>query len=196
MSTTVLDLLRHGEPEGGRRYRGHGVDDPLSEAGWSQMWAAVAAMESGWNRVITSPLARCRAFAEQVAEHHDLPLAIEPEVREVGFGVWEGLSPDEVEVRYAEGLAAFRADPVGARPQGAEPAQAFYDRSTRALAAIAQRHAGERILVVAHAGTLRAATAWAVGAPLPEVFRIKVGYAGRLRLRFEAGRPWLDLGPW
>lgn len=196
MTATVLDLLRHGEPEGGRRYRGHGVDDPLSETGWAQMWAAVAAMGPGWDRVVTSPLVRCRAFAEQVAERHGLPLAIEPEIREVGFGIWEGLSPDEVQARYAGMLAAFRADPVGARPAGAEPAQAFFDRSTGALAAIAKRYAGERVLVVAHAGTLRAAAGWAVQAPLTEIFRIKVDYAGHVRLRFEAGRPWLDLGPW
>ena len=196
MTATVLDLLRHGEPEGGRRYRGHGVDDPLSETGWAQMWAAAEAMGPGWDRVVTSPLARCRAFAERLAERHGLPLAIEPGIREVGFGIWEGLSPDEVKTRYADVLAAFRADPVGARPEGAEPAQAFFDRSTRALAAIAERQAGERVLVVAHAGTLRAAVGWAVQAPLPEIFRIKVDYAGHVRLRFEAGRPWLDLGPW
>ena len=196
MTATVLDLLRHGEPEGGRRYRGHGVDDSLSETGWTQMWAAVATHSGPWDRIVTSPLMRCRAFAEALAERRGLPLTIEPGIREVGFGVWEGLSPDEVEARYPAVLAAFRADPVGARPEGAEPAQAFFDRSTRALAALAERHAGERILVVAHAGTLRTATAWAVKAPLPEVFRIKVGYAGRLRLRFHDGRPWLDLGPW
>ena len=115
MTSTVLDLLRHGEPEGGRRYRGHGVDDPLSEIGWSQMWAAVEAIDTAWDRVVTSPLARCRAFAEALAERHALPLAIEPDIREVGFGVWEGLSHDEVKSRYADMLAAFRADPVGAR---------------------------------------------------------------------------------
>ena len=38
MSDTVIDLIRHGEPVGGRRYRGH-IDDPLSERGWQQMWS-------------------------------------------------------------------------------------------------------------------------------------------------------------
>jgi len=37
---TTIDLLRHGEPEGGVRYRGDGVDDPLSARAWKQMWAA------------------------------------------------------------------------------------------------------------------------------------------------------------
>ena len=37
---TTIDLIRHGEPVGGRKYRGQ-TDDPLSEKGWEQMWKAV-----------------------------------------------------------------------------------------------------------------------------------------------------------
>ena len=60
---TWVDLLRHGEPEGGRRYRG-AQDDPLSERGWRQMHASgiEGAQLTG---VVSSPLRRCRAFAER-----------------------------------------------------------------------------------------------------------------------------------
>ncbi|MGH8626386.1 MAG: hypothetical protein ACREYC_14335 [Gammaproteobacteria bacterium] len=37
---TFIDLRRHGEAEGGARYRGS-TDDPLTAEGWAQMWAAV-----------------------------------------------------------------------------------------------------------------------------------------------------------
>ena len=37
---TTVDLLRHGEPEGGKKFRG-AVDDPLSPQGWAQMRTAV-----------------------------------------------------------------------------------------------------------------------------------------------------------
>ena len=36
--SVYLDLLRHGETEGGTRYRGT-TDDPLTAAGWEQMRA-------------------------------------------------------------------------------------------------------------------------------------------------------------
>ena len=39
---TIIDLIRHGEPEGGRAFRGHSIDDPLSEKGWQQMWDVLA----------------------------------------------------------------------------------------------------------------------------------------------------------
>ena len=193
--STILDLIRHGEPVGGRRYRGHGVDDPLSDTAWAQMWASVDAIPAPWTRIVTSPLVRCRAFAEAMGERLDLPVEIEPGIREVGFGVWEGLSPDEVKLRYADMLNAFRADPVNARPTGAEGAQAFFDRSVEALRRIAEHYDEEQVLVVAHAGTLRAATAWALQAPLAEVFRITAPYAARVRILWKQGRPFLELAP-
>ncbi len=41
-AATRIDLLRHGETQGGSRFRGRG-DDPLTEQGWAQMWSAVGA---------------------------------------------------------------------------------------------------------------------------------------------------------
>ena len=41
MQNIIIDLIRHGEPQGGPRYRGDGIDDPLSDKGWRQMWDAV-----------------------------------------------------------------------------------------------------------------------------------------------------------
>ncbi len=73
---STIDLLRHGEPVGGVRYRGDGVDDPLSERGWAQMWAAVGEF-TDWTHVISSPLLRCCRFADAVAERYHLPLVVD-----------------------------------------------------------------------------------------------------------------------
>jgi len=60
-STTVIDLLRHGDVEGGDVFRGSS-DDPLSDDGWRQMQDALED-KSGWDVIITSPLQRCCEFA-------------------------------------------------------------------------------------------------------------------------------------
>ena len=52
---TIIDIIRHGEPVGGTRIRGNGVDDPLSERGWQQMWVAVQNAPT-WSRIITLPI--------------------------------------------------------------------------------------------------------------------------------------------
>ena len=78
-SETCIDLLRHGEPVGGRRYRGQ-IDDPLSDTGWQQMRAALADRRD-WDIIYTSPLRRCAEFAGELAARHGLPLASDPRLQ-------------------------------------------------------------------------------------------------------------------
>ena len=130
--TTTLDLMRHGEPVGGRRYRGQ-IDDPLSEKGWAQMHAAVGDAKP-WAQIVSSPLLRCRAFAERLAGRHGLPLSFDARLMEVGFGEWEGKSAAEIEQDAPGILDRFKADPVNVRPAGAEPLADFQARVAAGLA--------------------------------------------------------------
>ncbi|WJW75342.1 histidine phosphatase family protein [Thiohalobacter sp. IOR34] len=177
---TRIDFLRHGEPEGGRRFRGHGVDDPLSERGWAQMWAAVG-QAADWSSVVSSPLRRCREFAVALAERHGLPLVIEADFREVGFGRWEGLSPEQIMARDAAEYEAFYRDPVHCRPAGAEPLEAFGSRVAAAFERCLQARAGERLLVVAHAGVIRAALGQVLAAAPAAWYRVAVDNAAFTR---------------
>ena len=184
--TTTLDLLRHGEPVGGRKYRGQ-IDDPLPEKGWAQMHAAVGE-SAPWTRIVSSPLVRCRAFAEALAGRHGLPLTLDERLREVGFGVWEGKSAAEIEQEAPGSLDRFKRDPVNARPAGAEPLADFHARVAAALDAILAQHQDQHVLLVGHAGVIRMAFAWALHVPLEHAYRIEVASAGLTRLRFVDGR--------
>jgi len=183
--TLTLDLMRHGEPVGGRRYRGQ-IDDPLSERGWVQMRSALGDARP-WSRIVSSPLARCRAFAEELAGRHGLPLRVDARLREVGFGAWEGMSAAEIERETPGALARFKADPIGARPPGAEPLADFYQRVTAAVETVLAEHPDEHVLLVGHAGVIRMALAGALAIPQANAYRIEVASATITRLRFEAG---------
>ena len=68
---TIIDLLRHGEPEGGRMYRGGGTDHPLSDEGNLQMLDSISLYildddSVPWQAVVSSPMLRCSAFAENI----------------------------------------------------------------------------------------------------------------------------------
>ncbi|OZA46619.1 MAG: histidine phosphatase family protein [Hydrogenophilales bacterium 17-61-76] len=162
MSVT-LDLMRHGEPVGGRKYRGQ-IDDPLSEKGWAQMRAAVS-----------------------IAGRHNLPLAFDSRLQEVGFGVWEGKTAVEIEEETPGTLARFKADPVHARPEGAEPLAAFQARVAAGLETVVATSQDQHVLVVGHAGVVRMALAWALHIPLQYAYRIEVASASLTRLRFSKG---------
>jgi broad specificity phosphatase PhoE len=87
----LVDFIRHGEPVGGRRYRGSGVDDPLSKVGWQQRWQAVGEPRLEV-KLITSPLRRCHDFASALAQRDGLALVLEEHFCEIGMGAWEGLT--------------------------------------------------------------------------------------------------------
>lgn len=181
-SDTVIDLIRHGEPIGGRAFRGHGIDDPLSDKGWQQMWDAVGE-QCHWDVIVSSPLQRCRAFAEQLGARHSLPVHVDEKLREVGFGDWEGRTPDELQRDRRTEYDAFYADPVHNRPNGAEPLQDFGDRVAAAIDDALFAHATRRILMVAHAGVIRAALGYAMQTAPANWYRSRVNNAALTRFR-------------
>jgi probable phosphoglycerate mutase len=192
MTETVIDLIRHGEPVGGRRYRGHGIDDPLTEKGWLQMWDAVGGYNA-WTHIITSPLQRCQMFADALGERHGIAVTAEPRFKEVGFGSWEGLSHDEVKIGRAVEYQAFVQDPVNCRPRGAEPLDAFIQRVGSAYQEIIERYQGNHFLVVAHAGVMRAIIAKTVHASPVGMYRIRISNGGMTRIRHNKTGSVLEL---
>jgi probable phosphoglycerate mutase len=185
MQNTIVDFLRHGEPVGGRRFRGSGVDDALSETGWRQMWKAVGD-QTPWTRVLCSPLQRCEAFARALAERHRLPLRVDDRFREVGFGVWEGFSPADIERDDPEAYAAFYRDPLRNRPQGSETLESFGARVAQALEQAFAEASGEHVLVVAHAGVIRAVLGVTMQSDPIAWYRTRIDNAGVTRLRRDA----------
>lgn len=181
---TIIDLIRHGEPVGGQAFRGHSIDDPLSEKGWQQMWDAVGDA-APWDQIVTSPLERCQAFAEALMNVYKIPCTIENDFKEVGFGSWEGRTPDEIKASNLKEYDAFYYDPVNARPPGAEDLNVFIKRVSNAYNKTIEKYAGKHILIVAHAGVNRAIIANALHAAPIGLYRIKVNNAGLSRLQHD-----------
>ncbi len=177
---TVVDLLRHGEPEGGQKFRGT-LDDPLSQHGWEQMWTTVGNYNN-WQAIISSPLVRCSEFAETLAEHLDCPFQIIPDFAEIGFGIWEGLSVAQVNNLDPVALAYFWRDPISYPIPKAEPVLDFDKRIQSAWASLTEFYHGKHLLLVTHGGVIRAILRLLLDMPLRRMWRIDVPYAAVTRL--------------
>ncbi|MHB9020462.1 MAG: histidine phosphatase family protein [Halothiobacillus sp.] len=193
-----IDIIRHGEPEGGKRYRGDKIDDPLSARGWAQMHArvdrCVAAGTDNWTALVSSPLARCRAFAEKLATERGLPLMIDPNLRERGFGVWEGLTFAQVQQRFPEQYRNYKADPALGMPEGGEAMDQFYPRISQAIEQYAHSQAamgGGALLIIGHAVMMRTTAVWALQAPLSAIRLVDTEYASLLSLRWRGNQAQL-----
>ena len=180
---TQIDLLRHGEPVGGRRYRGQ-IDDPLSEKGWQQMRASVKGMQS-WDVLYSSPLRRCAEFAQELSGQLSLPIKTDERLKEIGFGCWEGRTPDDISRDDPFRLENFWRDPVTNRPDGAETLTGFQARVSAAWAGICAAHPGQRVLIVGHAGITRMILSLVLGCPVEHMFRIQVENAGLTRILIQ-----------
>lgn len=183
MKSTIIDLIRHGEPVGGRRYRGR-TDDPLSEKGWAQMWAAVGEFR-GWQQIVSSPLLRCAEFSHALGSKLAIPVGVDERLAELGYGDWEGKTPAELTAHDPDLLQRYRRDPLNNRPPGAEDLDAFAHRVAAAWRQIIEQQHGRHVLVVAHAGVIRMVMAKALAIPLSHLFRIQVGNAAISRFVVE-----------
>ena len=178
-----IDLLRHGETQGGPGFFGS-TNTPLTEQGWVQMWSAVDNAPR-WNRIVASPLARCAAFAQALAEKHAIRLTLEERIQEMHFGAWEGQSASELMATDADALARFWRDPSQHTPPDAEPLASFVNRVLTAWNDIALRHRDENVLLVTHGGVIRVILCQILQHPVERLLELEVKHAALRRIQIE-----------
>ena len=157
MGDTTILLVRHGETDWNAERRVQGkTDRPLNDTGRQQA-RTVAAQLAGvpLAAVYSSDLSRALETARVVADAHELSVTSMPELRERDFGTWEGLTDEEILMRFPEA----RTGPWG----DAETRDELAARVLSALRGISENHAGETVLVVTHGGPLRAMLAHVSG---------------------------------
>jgi probable phosphoglycerate mutase len=162
-------LVRHGETEWNAlgKLQGH-TDVPLNDTGRDQARALAAGLgAAGITAVWTSDLARARETGEIVAAALGLAApAVDPELRERRFGVFEGLTRDECESQHPDAWQAWRAQT--GTPPGGEPRAEAAARLARALDRIATTQGGP-VVVISHGGVMRLWLMDLLGASVPLV---------------------------
>jgi len=189
---TVVEFIRHGEPVGGSRYRGHGIDDPLTERGWKQMWNGVGSA-GHWDIILTSPLARCADFAHRLGEERKIPVRILDDLREIGFGAWEGMTKEQLLETRPEEFRRFYEDPIAYPPEKAERVEDFFNRISLCYDLFLNEFLEKKILVVAHAGVIRAALMHAIGAGPGQMYNLEIRNGMVSRVRYRNGRTGLEM---
>jgi probable phosphoglycerate mutase len=154
---TILYLIRHAESEGNVNGKFNGWTDlPLTDKGIRQAILLKGFLDGkGIGCVYSSPLKRaaetCRlalpAFAS--GTHYDERL------KEINGGLWEGTRWDVLIKNWKREYLIWDESPSRMIMPGGESVQEMYDRSTRAIQEILQKHGGRRIAVFTHGTVLR-----------------------------------------
>ena len=149
----ALILVRHTRPliADGVCY---GVTDLDLAPTFDDEAARVVAAIPPAERLVTSPLGRCRRLAERVGAAKSLVPVVDPRLREMDFGAWEGVPWSAIPRNE---LDAWAADFLHARPHGGESVHMLNERSRSAIADY--RATGLSHIVVTHAGVIKAVRA-------------------------------------
>lgn len=178
-----IDLLRHGEVQGGSRFCGH-HDVPLTPTGWQQMYSRVAQQQ--WDVIVTSPLVRCADFAQVWGWQQSLAVIYEPRLQEMHFGVWEGKTAAEIMIEDENALSNFWTDPEQYSPPQGESLVCFSQRVLAAWHDVLQRYQDQRVLVVTHGGVIRLLAALTRQWPAKRLLEVEVKHASLWRYGSEA----------
>lgn len=170
-----LLLVRHGQTLWNHtaRYQGHS-DIELSDTGRTQakLLAGRLANEE-IQAVYASDLKRALETASIIAEPHGLAVQALPELRELNFGAWEGLTFEEIKTRYSDIADNWHASPGLVRIPEGESFQELTVRANSAVASLIKKHDPATIAVVTHGGTIRAIICALLGIDLNNLFRIR-----------------------
>jgi len=208
---TTLYLIRHGETEGSetKRYKGT-LDVPLSEKGTKQVECVsqyilklvstrqkeedtLPVSGPGLRAVYCSDLSRALKSAEIIARLHSLNPIVAPSLRERNFGLWEGMSFDEIKVKYPGEFDDWAGNPLTFSPVNGETTLEVRDRVVEAFKKIVHAHPGERVAIVAHGGVNRVILCHILGIPMENIFRVEQDFAALNIIEFWDRYPVVKL---
>ena len=177
MTKLQIDLLRHGETTLSHTLRGH-LDDDLTEQGWLQMQSTIQQYMTtpvDWDVIISSPLRRCRCFAEHLANQLGLPMRVNEHIKEMYFGDWEGISTQVIYEAEPEQLANFWQFPTQYHAPNGESLIQFQQRIFIGFEQIytqIQAQNGQKALVVTHGGVIKLLTCLAQQQNLDDLLKM------------------------
>lgn len=185
----TVDLLRHGQPEGGEVLRGR-IDHPLSDLGWQQMYRSAAFTAEGknseltpsWTHITSSPLRRCSSFAQHTADQLGLELKIDDQWQEIDYGDWDGMLLTEWRQQAAAQFREFRKDLSKLVPPNGEDYLSFKGRVLNAWQEISTLDDGSHVLLVTHGGVLRVVLPTVLGMPLNQTQPLHIPFASFSRV--------------
>jgi len=180
---TTIDILRHGELEGGDIFRGS-TDDALTDKGWQQMVSALGD-KNKWDIIITSPLSSCREFAEVIAQDEEIDLEINKQLTEIDFGHWEDQTLEDIVKENADLLNAWWQSPTQITPPNGEDFHDIRSRVLKAFKEIRSEYKGKNILIVTHSGVIRLLLMNILGMQDENLFRLNVDYASFSKVQIE-----------
>lgn len=155
---TVVKLIRHGETEWNTLGRFQWCTDiALSKNGIEQAILLKNRLNGDFDYIYSSPLSRALETAKILTSDTDKEVIIAPEIREIHFGEWEGLTIHEIKEKYPDKFKEWRSDKKESYICGGD--LSIHNAANRAkdcILEIVSKHKGKKVAIIAHGGIIKA----------------------------------------
>jgi probable phosphoglycerate mutase len=171
---TQLCLIRHGQTDWNLEGRYQGQSDvPLNKNGLAQAETLKETLkEKNFAAIYSSDLIRAQQTAKPIADMLGIPIQIEPRLREINQGKWEGVLVDDIRARYAEIWSKRTVDPANVRPPGGETVREVATRVYTALDDISRLFPRGQLLIVSHGLSIATAICRDKGIPVGQAYTV------------------------
>ena len=156
---TQFILLRHGQVTEEKHLLGH-TDWPVMPCGFEAMKDQASNLDI--DLIVSSPLARCLDFAQELSAEKHIELLVNHHLAEINFGDWDGEKIETLWQEKQELISHYFSKPFDYTPPNAENALAFQQRVQTAIIDLHKSYTDKTILIVCHAGVIKAAIASAL----------------------------------
>ncbi|ABV36768.1 conserved hypothetical protein [Shewanella sediminis HAW-EB3] len=177
---TQFTLLRHGLPEQSGCLLGR-TNPPLTAKGWQQMDQSSDSL--AFDIIISSPLVRCQAYAQNLAQKHNSSLFIDAAWQELDFGHWDGDSIARLWEDPEQAYGQYWHAPFKHTPPNGESTSDLLKRLTTSIDELSRKYRGQRLLIVCHSGVMRMVLAWLLCSTQesnPHLSRVQLEHAALL----------------
>src|SRR3990172_608457 len=184
-STTII-FIRHGStdfPED-RVYKGDNGPNLNAEGRLQADRVGAWIKEGEIAAIYVSPCTRTIETANPIVKILNLEYKILDDLKERGFGIWEGLTFKEIEERYAGGLEKWKRDPISYTPEDGESIIDLQKRVSDVVQYIRQEHRGKKVVMVTHMGPIRVAIAMALQIPLTNYRHVQIHPGSATRIDY------------
>ena len=192
---TKIYLIRHAEAEGNlyRIVQGH-FDSYITGRGRKQIDALAERFKDvHLDALYSSDLRRTVATAGAITKYHELPMQLEPRLREINLGICEGMSFGDMRKYDPVQMDYFNNDPGKWRAEGAETFAECTVRMMSVVTEIAEKNAGKTVAVVSHGMAIRSLLACIMGVRSEDISSLPHGDNTAVsRLFYDSGRRSVD----
>lgn len=190
---TELLLVRHGQTDSNLHGRWQGWDGtPLNQQGEREaalIARRLAQPEETIAALYASPLRRAWQTAERIGEALNLSPVPHDGLKEMNFGQISGVTLDEFRERFPDLHKRWtdKLDLTFTFPGGEQRAQ-FFQRVGEAMEGVVEHHPDQKVVVVAHGGTLRACLVHYLPAEFSQWWTYELGNCSLTRLEVREER--------